>query len=441
MTFGDWLRTVWSNLNRMRGRVVLTAFGVVIGTTAVMVLVSLGAGLQRSAMGSLGGISNLKRINVTGASSEYQVEMAAPSGKEAGTGSRNRPKLLTEAALAEIRALPGVEAVIPLEQFSGGGLQFRNAYGYAEILGVTPEALAQLDLTVETGSADLARGQMVVGSQVKNNFWDGQRDRAMNIETLLGEIVSIEGMRFSNDAPEPSTRTWRYNVVGVLASSGQSDNQIFILQREVQSMNEWLAGRRIDRTREGYERVIVQAADSDEVEAIQQSVRDMGFTAYSDLDAVRQLNTFFAVLQAVLGSIGAIALLVAALGIVNTLSMAILERTREIGLMKALGARNHDVMLVFLGEAACIGLLGGVLGVVIGWGISSAANVVIGSLLSQSNGAASGIFGTGSTDFVYTPFWLPPFAIVFATLIGLLSGVYPALRAATLDPLRALKYE
>jgi putative ABC transport system permease protein len=156
---------------------------------------------------------------------------------------------------------------------------------------------------------------------------------------------------------------------------------------------------------------------------------------------VREINSFFGILQAILGGIGAIALLVAALGIVNTLSMAILERTREIGLMKAVGARNRDVMVIFLGEAACIGLLGGVIGAGLGWALSSAADVVIRSLVQQSSNGGGGFFGPGDSAVVYTPLWLPIFAIAFATVIGLVSGVYPALRAATLDPLRALKYE
>ena len=146
-------------------------------------------------------------------------------------------------------------------------------------------------------------------------------------------------------------------------------------------------------------------------------------------------------MQAILGGIGVIALLVAALGIVNTLSMAILECTREIGLMKAVGARNRDVMIIFLGEAACIGLLGGVIGAGLGWALSGAADVVIRSLIQQGSNGGGGFFGPGDSTVVYTPLWLPIFAIIFATAIGLISGVYPALRAATLDPLHALKYE
>jgi len=109
--------------------------------------------------------------------------------------------------------------------------------------------------------------------------------------------------------------------------------------------------------------------------------------------------------------------------------------------MKAVGARNRDVMVIFLGEAACIGLLGGVIGAGLGWALSSAADVVIRSLVQQSSNGGGGFFGPGDSTVVYTPLWLPIFAIAFATVIGLVSGVYPALRAATLDPLRALKYE
>jgi putative ABC transport system permease protein len=135
---------------------------------------------------------------------------------------------------------------------------------------------------------------------------------------------------------------------------------------------------------------------------------------------------------------GAIALLVAAIGIANTMTMAILERTREIGLMKAVGATNRHVLTVFLGEAAGIGFLGGLGGIIFGWGLGQIANVfVLAYLAGQSvqNGSPP------PTAAVSTPAWLPLFSLVFATIIGLLSGLYPALSAATLSPIKALKYE
>ncbi|HEY5668876.1 MAG TPA: FtsX-like permease family protein, partial [Anaerolineales bacterium] len=131
-------------------------------------------------------------------------------------------------------------------------------------------------------------------------------------------------------------------------------------------------------------------------------------------------------------------LLVAAIGIANTMAMAILERTREIGLMKAIGATNRDVLSVFLGEAAGIGFLGGLGGVLLGWSAGQILNVLA---LAYLAGQSAQTGGLPPSVAVYTPPWLPVFTLIFATLIGLLSGLYPALRAATLIPVNALKYE
>jgi putative ABC transport system permease protein len=153
-----------------------------------------------------------------------------------------------------------------------------------------------------------------------------------------------------------------------------------------------------------------------------------------------EINQFFVVVQAILGGIGAVALLVAAFGIANTMTMAIYERTREIGLMKAIGATNQDVMSVFLAEAGGIGFLGGLGGVLLALGLNAVINLLAQMLLPQGGG----IFGSQqgeSFSLAYTPLWLPIFAITFATLIGIGSGIYPAIRAAALNPIQALKYE
>ena len=171
---------------------------------------------------------------------------------------------------------------------------------------------------------------------------------------------------------------------------------------------------------------------------IAEQIRSLGYQAYSPQDIVQGINSFYVVLQVVFGGVGAIALLVAAIGIANTMTMAILERTREIGLMKAIGATNRDVLSVFLGEASGIGFLGGLGGVLLGWSAGQVINVLALAYMARQ---APQPGAPPPSVAVYTPLWLPLFTLLFATLIGLLSGLYPALRAATLIPVNALKYE
>jgi len=203
-------------------------------------------------------------------------------------------------------------------------------------------------------------------------------------------------------------------------------------------LNEWAMNRRFNYNKDGYGMAVVKVANVDQVIEITDQITEMGFQAYTPQSFVQGINNFYVILQVIFGGVGAIALLVAAIGIANTMAMSILERTREIGLMKAVGATNRDVWAIFLGEASGIGFIGGLGGVLIGWlagqGINVVAIIYLASQASQQGGAPPSVA-------VYTPLWLPLFALVFSTLIGLLSGLYPALRAATMIPVMALKYE
>jgi putative ABC transport system permease protein len=177
----------------------------------------------------------------------------------------------------------------------------------------------------------------------------------------------------------------------------------------------------------------VKLQDASKVGEIQERIKTMGFNAFSIVDATSALRRVFLVIDSFLGAFGSLALTVASIGIVNTLIMAILERRREIGVMKALGASDRDVRLLFFAEAGTLGAVGGALGVTLGWLIGRAINFGINIYLDNQ--------GLAPQEIWRAPWWLVTGAILFAVLTSLLAGWYPAKKAAELDPIQALRYE
>ena len=169
------------------------------------------------------------------------------------------------------------------------------------------------------------------------------------------------------------------------------------------------------------------------MKAAEDAIKKMGFSAFSLLDATRNLRLVFTVFDLLLLIFGSLALVVASLGIINTLVMAILERRREIGVLKALGAADRDVQRLFFAEAAAMGLLGGVLGVAIGWLIGRALNFGTDVYLTRQQLPAITIAAV--------PWWMVAAAIAFSVAVSLAAGIYPASRAAKLNPVEALRYE
>jgi putative ABC transport system permease protein len=166
---------------------------------------------------------------------------------------------------------------------------------------------------------------------------------------------------------------------------------------------------------------------------VQDAIRKMGFRTFSILNASQSLRRFFAILDLFLGIFGSMALAVASLGIVNTLVMAVLERRREIGIMKALGASDRDVKRLFFAEAGTLGLFGGIFGVVFGWAMSRGINFATEYYLRQRQLPPETVSSV--------PLWLVGAGIGFAIIVSFLAGLYPASRAAKLDPVQAIRYE
>lgn len=182
-----------------------------------------------------------------------------------------------------------------------------------------------------------------------------------------------------------------------------------------------------------YSTVIARVTGAGKVDSVEQAIKQLGFNTFSILDATKSMRRFFAILDLFLGIFGSLALTVASIGIVNTLVMAILERRREIGIMKAVGASDSDVKGLFFAEAGAMGLLGGLCGTVLGWIIGRAINFGMNIYMRRQ--------GFPPEDIWSVPVWLVAGAIGFAFLVSLVSGLYPASRAAKLDPVQALRYE
>lgn len=443
----DLVRLILGNLSRRKARVALTAIGVVIGTAAVVILVSLAIGLQRNANEQLYGIGDLTQIQVSPAYEMMEGGMVVQvgGGGGGGMGVPGEPKparLLTNSALDEIRAIPGVASVIPREYLMTGVLvKYQKLEGGVSIIGVDTPDLAELGLEAVEGTTELARGTVVIGGMVPNNFYDprirpGQEPPPP--PQLYGQQIQVTVFKWDTQGNE-IRKNYSLRVTGVLKETrGESDWTVYFPLEQVKALNEWSMGRRINYNKDGYGQVVVKVQDVEQVLDISEQITDMGFQAFTPQSFVQGINNFYVILQFIFGGVGAIALLVAAIGIANTMAMSILERTREIGLMKAVGATNRDVLAIFLGEAAGIGFIGGLGGVIIGWLAGQAINVVAIVYLANQAGQQGGI---PPSVAVYTPFWLPLFALIFSTIIGMISGLYPALRAATMIPVMALKYE
>ena len=444
MKFLDLLRLILGNLSRRKARVALTAIGVVIGTAAVVILVSLAIGLQKSATSQLYGIGDLTQIDVMPTYGGGFGGGGGPFVVQAGGESNqlDQPVLLTNSALEELRAIPGVKVVIPRDYLNANVMvRYQHMEGGMNIIGVATDDLADLGLETSQGVTTLSRGSIIIGSMTPYNFYDPNQRPGQEPPPppdLMDQQIQLVVIKWDQNGNE-TRKTLSLRVAGIInETGGEPDYSVYLPLELTKSLNEWAKGIRINYNKDGYSQVIVKVEDANQALEIADQITEMGFQAMTPQSYLQGINSFFVVLQVIFGGVGAIALLVAAIGIANTMAMSILERTREIGLMKAVGATNRDVLSLFLGEAAGIGFIGGLGGVVIGWLAAQGMNVLAIIYLA---GQASQQGGAPPSVAVYTPAWLPIFALIFSTLIGMLSGLYPALRAATMIPVNALKYE
>ncbi len=437
MSLKDMLSTAFLNLWRRKMRAFLTVLGMVIGVASIVVMVSLGIGIKQATIESFAGTGSLTTIRVS--SWSY---VSTGNG-----GGSSRQKKLDKKAMAEFKKITGVEAVMPLIE-TYGMLKSGRYVTDASILGVTKEQAEQFGITLSEGTIPGSSGsntyQMAVGAWTLQNFYDPDNYRQAVDKNGNPKITKDSRMQLTFDYRNVSSRymmnasvssddedtiplgnTYKIKVTGIMDQSN-NDFSYYCLMDATQL--EKLAKANKDFTNydsSNYQTVLVKCAEIEDVKTVKDAITQMGYGTYSLQDAVEMAEKSTQNVQYLLGAIGGVALLVAAIGIMNTMMMSIFERTKEIGIIKVLGCRIDNIAGLFLTEAAYIGLFGGALGMGLSFGISALLNVFL-----ASSGLRSII-----------PAYLVIGAVLFSIIVALAAGMYPAIRAMKLSPLAAIRNE
>lgn len=441
----DLLRMSSSNLLRRKLRTFLTVLGVVIGTASIVVMVSLGLGLRKSTLDQIEQYGGLTTINVY--SNEYY----------SSSDSSEEIKRIDDAVVEEFSRIPHVELVSP--KLSVYVIAKQGAYqGSFDITGMTEEALQKMDMEAGEGTLPPADGtlQLFYGNQILTNFWNAKTNEYYWDTGELPDVDLMNDPVFiifdtdaywnsqNNDGSGQAVSPPKKYVIptsGILAG-GMDDysENAYSVYAEIEALkaqlkkvfkNKAIPGQPQNKNGKPYKElyyneVYIRVDDMDHVQEIQQEIKNMGYEAYSNAEWMEQMQTQMGTIQMVLGGIGAVSLFVAAIGIANTMMMSIYERTKEIGVIKVLGCDMGNIRTMFLMEAGFIGFFGGIIGLLLSYGISAVINVV-------AKDYYQGIS--------YIPLWLVLVSLIFAILVGMVAGFFPALRAMRLSPLAAIRNE
>lgn len=468
MRWTDILLSSLSNLLRRKLRSMLTVLGVVIGTAAIVVTMSLGYGAEKTQMEALQQATNLMLIQV----SPYWG--GASSDMEGGATPSRRITKITDSVLREIRAIEGVEACTPVVNV-WASVSFILSTGkyqcYTSLTGVIPEDFAKIvelkDGKFFTGSTERMEFMMSEVAMMEfrdpkkpNDEWIDTWDYLMNDKPLpLPDIKWLrakfdmtmqwedyDNISEANPDPEIKTKEYRTKFMGILKSDPNdwtySNGAIVNLKwlKKLQKDNKKLFKDMGFPDLDVYDNVQVKARSVDDVENVVKELNQLGVQCYSPIEYVNQFKEQIRTMQTFLGFIGAISMMVAALSIANTMMMSIYERTREIGVMKVLGCKLGNIRMMFLSEAAYIGVFGGALGLMASYGLSYALNNVVwlqnmvASIMSGSN-----LFAAGGSNTSVIPPALALYTWLGVVVVSVASGFYPAQRAMQLSSLAAIR--
>ena len=477
MSFYDLMTMSMGNLWRRKLRTVLTVLGVLIGTTSIVAMLSLAFGMKQMIMDEYASMGSVTQIMISG---------GGGGDMDSSSSQTDTSTMLTETNMQMFQDMEHVKNVLPQLSFDGN-MQSGRYSGYGNLIGVDQSILDSQELEKgdipQKGSAGTL--QVIAGNQILTGFGYVQGDEYVDYYST-GELPNIDLMtqirvlQVYNEQAETdvdmqtdngdstgddssdggntdstgddavaqpvednSMLNFRIKVAGILAGGVDEyntySNSLLVNIDDLKSyltknfgkgnipgqpkpngkpMNEWV-----------YSTLVVDVDDASNVDSVMKDIQDMGFSASSNKDLLDSAQKNLQIVELVLGGIGMVAFLVAAIGIANTMMMTAYERTKEIGVMKVLGCDMRDIQKLFLAEAGFIGLIGGIVGLGLTCGVSALINH-----FAVSMGGMKG-------NISVIPWWLALAAVAFSTLMGMVAGYFPARRAMKLSPLAAIHTE
>lgn len=439
MRIKDLINMGLKNLWRRKARTFLTILGVIIGSASIILMVSIGLGQERAMYKSMDAYGGVKTITVS--SSRY--------GRDEGK-TKDAPKL-NKKTMDEISKIKGVDTVV---EFLNVNLLLTSGRYETniDVNGIDLKKADKLKIRLDSGSIPTpdSGASIILGKSLSRFFWDPKANYRNKQQEIVIDLINdpikayIDNKYTENGkrkTPIPlivsgiAKEYTEYDYTGVM-----DINEILKLKKEnlrkfppSDSKEKKKLQDEIQDTVYSQFKVIVK--DIKDVEAVQNTIKNMGLNSSSPMEFINQQKESMRQQQLVLGGIGMVSLIVAAIGIANTMVMAIYERTREIGVMKVIGADVSDILKMFLFEAAIIGLIGGFMGVLISYAGSSMINM----LFNQAQSSMYLEMNMEPTGISYIPIWLMGLSVVFSMFIGILSGFIPAVKATQLSALEAIK--
>lgn len=398
MRFADLLKLSLRMFKARTLRTTLTILGMSVGIAAIIFLVSFGYGLQRTILERITTSDTLVSLDVT----TEKTDKAVP---------------LNDESITKLKSIPDVVDVLPILELSGQA-KFESVTLDVGTVSSTA-ALPKIEgLIIEQGrifSETEPQGVVITAAMARAfNSTPGE---------MLGKTISLT--LFQSDATGQSKQMRAFNPKSPYTIMGVAEGEENVVYLSLNS----LVGFPLTQ----YTKIKVKCSTATVLPAVRAEIETLGFSVSSISETVAQANSVFRVVQIVLMIFGMIALLVSAIGMFNTMTIALLERTEEIGIMKAIGASRLNISLMFLMESTLMGLLGAVGGVILGLVEGEILNLLVNIIASR--------FGGESVDLFYSPLWFVGTVIGFGALVGFMTGLFPARKASHIDTLDALRYK